>query len=567
MGEAQTTGAATFDYIVVGAGSAGAALAARLGEAADRTVCVIEAGGHDSHPFIHIPSFVGAAIGRAQTNWRFATVPQAGMAGREIPVPRGKVLGGSGSINGMVYFRGHPTDYDDWSDAGCTGWSYAEVLPYFTRTEHNEDYPESVFHGGNGPINVKLVENPNRLNYAFMEALAGLQFPACPDFNGPDPEGYGRRQGLLRNGQRESSAKNMLRPALARGNIHLQTDARVARVVVDNGRAIGVALTDGRVIHARHEVVLAAGTVQTPQILQLSGIGPGAHLQAMGLEVLHDLPGVGANYHDHVASPLHMETADSTSYGLSWKAMPRDILHFFQYLATRRGPLAGNVFESVAFLRTDPSLTRPDVQFVFQPARRLTTKIPFPIGHGYAISPVALYPKSRGTVRLASPDPEAAPVIDPNLLGEAEDILPLIRALKIARAAFVSPAFAAYNGTEVAPGPAVQSDAEWDRYIRETGYTVHHPVGTCRMGSDADAVVDPQLRLRGIAGLRVADASVMPSVIGGNTNAPSVMIGERAADFILGKPQLPVAVLPPESVARYKPAPGSGAHPTSPQAL
>ncbi len=546
--------AAEFDYIVVGAGSSGAAVAARLGERADRTTCVIEAGGHDTHPFIHVPSFVAAAIGREATNWRFATVPQPGMAGRQIPVPRGRVVGGSGSINGMVYFRGHPTDYDDWADAGATGWSYAEVLPYFTRTEHNEDFPESVFHGTHGPVNVKLVPNPNRLNYAFMESLHQLQFPACPDFNGANSEGYGRRQGLIRDGRRETTAGAMLKPAMARGNIHLQVGAQVARVQVEEGRAIGVKLTDGRTIRARHEVVLSAGTVQTPQLLLLSGIGPGEHLREMGIEVVRDVPGVGSNYHDHPASPMHMETDNPTSYGLSWKVLPRDILHFFQYLATRTGPLAGNVFESVAFLRTDPSLARPDVQFVFQPAKRLTNpKIPFPVGHGYAISPVALYPKSRGTLRLASPDPAAAPLIDPHLLEHPDDIQPLIRALKIARRAFATPAFAEYDGVEVAPGPECKTDKQFDKYIRETGYTVHHPVGTCRMGSDADSVVDPQLRFRGIKGLRVADASVMPSIIGGNTNAPCVMIGERAADFILGKPALPAAELPPESVARYKP--------------
>src|SRR6478609_3500864 len=546
--------AAEFDYIVVGAGSTGAALAARLGEAADKTTCVIEAGGQDTHPFIHIPSFVAAAIGREATNWRFKTVPQPGMAGREVPVPRGRVMGGSGSINGMVYFRGHPTDYDDWSDAGAKGWSYAEVLPYFTRTENNEDFPESVFHGVGGPVNVKLVEGPNALNYAFMDALASLQFPACADFNGANPEGYGRRQGLMRNGERETTAKNMLRPALARGNIHVQTDAQVARVVVEDGRATGVELTDGRVIKARHEVILSAGTVQTPQILMLSGIGPASHLKELGIEVVLDVPGVGANYHDHPASPMHIETDDWTSYGWSWKTIPRNLWCALQYALTRTGPLAGNVFESVAFLRTDPSLARPDVQFVFQPAKRLTNpKIPFPLGHGYAISPVALYPKSRGTVRLASADPGAAPLIDPHLLEHPDDIKPLIRALKIARRAFATPAFAEYHGVEVAPGPECKTDKQFDAYIRETGYTVHHPVGTCRMGSDKDAVVDPQLRLNGIEGLRVADASVMPSIIGGDTNAPCVMIGERGADFILGKPALPAAELPPESVARYKP--------------
>ena len=548
--------AAEFDYVVVGAGSSGAAAAARLGEAEDRTVCVIEAGGHDTHPFFHVPSFVAAAIGLKKTNWNFTTVPQPGMAGRQIGVPRGKVMGGSGSINGMVYFRGHPTDFDDWSDMGCKGWSYAELLPYFTRTEHNENHPASVFHGTQGPINVKLVEGPNQLNYDYMDGLASLQFPACPDFNGPDPEGYGRRQGLIRDGQRESTWQQMLRPAMERGNIHLQTDALVARVLVEDGRATGVELADGRVIKARREVVLCGGTVQSPQLLMLSGIGPAAHLKEMGIEVLHDLPGVGENYHDHVASPLHMETKDSTSYGISWKAMPRDIVHFFEYLLKRTGPLAGNVFESVSFLRTDPSLNRPDVQFVFQPAKRLThPKIPFPIGHGYAISPVVLYPKSRGTLRLASADPTAAPLIDPKLLEHPDDIQPLIRALKIARQVFASKPFEKYDGVEVAPGLDCQSDEQWDRYIRETGYTVHHPGGSCKMGAAGDpmSVVDPQLKVKGIEGLRVADASVMPYMIGGNSNAACVMIGERAAEFILDRPQLPAAELPPESVARYKP--------------
>ena len=546
---------AEFDFIVIGAGSSGACVAARLGEDAASTTCVLEAGGHDSHPFIHVPSFVAAAIGRAETNWRFATVPQPGMAGRSIPVPRGKVIGGSGAINGMVYFRGHPTDYDEWSDMGASGWSYAEVLPYFTRTEHNEDFPESVFHGKSGPINAKIVPNPNALNYAFMDALGALQFKRCEDFNGPDPEGYGRRQGLIRDGLRESTAKNMLRPAVARGNVHVQTHAQVARIVIADGRATGVELTDGRVIRARREVILCAGAVQSPQILMLSGIGPAAHLAQHGIAVVADLPGVGGNYHDHVASPIHMETDDPTSYALSWKALPRDIFWFFTFMATRKGPLAGNVFESVAFLRTDPALAKPDVQFVFQPAKRLTNpKIPFPLGHGYAISPVALYPAARGTLRLASADPTAAPLIDPNLLGVAEDIEPLVRALKIARAAFASQPFAKYRGVEVAPGPDKASDAELAAYIRETGYTVHHPVGTCRMGAPDDrlAVVDPQLRVKGIAGLRVADASVMPRVVGGNTNAPCVMIGERCADFVLGKPALARAVLPAESVAKYK---------------
>jgi len=539
-----------FDYVVIGAGSSGAALAARLSELESVTVAVLEAGGNDTHPFIHIPAGVAAAIGTRSINWRFETVPQPGMAGRRIGVPRGKVIGGSGQINGMVYFRGHPTDFDTWADMGAKGWSYREVLPYFTRNEHNEDYPASVFHGKGGPVNVKLVRNPNQLNYDYMDALASLQFPRCDDFNGPNSEGYGFRQGLIRDGRRESTARSMLHPAEKRRNLTVLTQAQAARINLEGKRATGVTLTDGRVITARAEVVLCAGAVQSPQVLMASGIGPAAHLRDLGIEVLHDLPGVGGNYHDHVACPVHMETDVATSYGISLKALPRGLWNVLQYLYNRTGPLAGNVFESVAFLRTDPSLSKPDVQFVFQPAKRLTTKLPLPVGHGYAISPVALYPKSRGTLRLASADVREAPLIDPQLLAVEEDIEPLVRAVKIARRAFATPSFAKYHGTEVAPGPAVQSDEDIKAFIRQNGYTVHHPCGTCKMGVDKDAVVDPDLKVHGIEGLRVADASVFPMLIGGNTNAPAVMVGERAADKLLGRAPLPPADLPPESVAR-----------------
>ncbi len=533
-----------FDYVVVGGGSAGAALAARLSERADRTVALLEAGAPDTHPFIHVPSFVAAAINTKSLNWRFETVPQPGMAGRRVPVPRGKVIGGSGAINGMVYFRGHPSDFDTWAEMGAKGWSYREVLPYFTRSENNEDFPESVFHGKSGPINVKYVRNPNRLNYDYMEALASLQYPHRPDFNGPDSEGYGFRQGLIRDGRRESTARSLLAPAAHRRNLTIITNAMAAKILFEGKRATGVQLVDGRVISARAEVVLCAGAIQSPQLLMASGVGPAAHLKELGIDLVHDLPGVGGNYHDHVACPIHMETNDTTSYGLSWKVLPRDIWYGIQYALTRTGPLAGNVFESVAFLKTEQSLPKPDVQFVFQPAKRLTTKIPFPVGHGYAISPVSLYPKARGTLRLASADMRDAPLIDPRLLSEEGEIDVLIRAFKIARRTFAAPAFEKYKGWEAIPGPDVQSDDEIEAYIRANAYTVHHPGSTCRMGVDKDAVVDPDLRVHGIEGLRVADASVFPLVVGGNTNAPAVMVGERGADKILGKPDLPAAVLP-----------------------
>jgi choline dehydrogenase len=542
---------ADFDYVIVGAGSAGCVLAGRLAEDAGTRVCLIEAGGDDGHLFIRTPALVGAAIATKRLNWQFSTIPQAHLDGRRIPVPRGKVLGGSGSINGMVYSRGNPRDYDDWAARGATGWSYAEVLPYYTRSENNENYPPSVYHGRGGPMNVLTIPRPNRLNQDFIDATISLGFRPSRDFNGPDPEGVGLRQGVIRGGRRETTSRSYLHPALKSGRVTLITQALASRVIVSGGRAVGVSyLRDGAEHEARaaREVILTAGTLQTPQLLLLSGIGDAAELRALGIDPVHDLPGVGRNLHDHLACPVLMSTGDSTSYGISLKALPRGAWNMLEYLAARTGPFASNVFESVAFLRTLPSLDRPDVQFVFQPAARPKPNFPLPVGHGFAISPVGLYPKSRGRVTLAGADPRAAPLIDPALLSVPSDIDPLIRAIKLARRILAAPNFARYRAVESAPGPRVQSDADIASFIRATSYTVHHPVGTCRMGSDAQAVVDPELRLRGLAGLRVADASVIPSIIGGNTNAAVVMVAEKCADLLRNlapPPPAPIASAPP----------------------
>ena len=533
--------AATFDYVIVGAGTAGCALAGRLAEDPAVRVCLIEAGGSDRHLFINTPALVAAAIGTRRFNWRFETVPQAHLNGRRVPQPRGRVVGGSGSINGMVYSRGNPRDYEDWVAAGATGWSYAEVLPYFVRSENNQDLPVSTYHGHGGPMNVMRPRGPNRLNRDFIAATASLGFPRTEDFTGPTNEGVGFRQGIIRGGRRETTAKTFLRPALARGNVTLYTDALVLRVLVAAGRATGVLYERAGQQHevrASREVILSAGTLQTPQILLLSGIGPATELQASGIRTVHDLPGVGRNLQDHLACPVLMTTTNSTSYGISARALPRGVWAVMQYLLSRSGPFASNVFESVGFLKTAPGLDRPDVQFVFQPAARPKPSFPLPVGHGYAISPVSLYPKSRGTVTLASSDPHVAPAIDPALLSVAADIQPLIRAIRLARRILAAPNFAHYHGTEVAPGAAVQSDADIAEFIRATSYTVHHQVGTCRMGEHPEAVVDSQLRLRGLDGLRVVDASVMPLIIGGNTNAVVVMIAEKAADMIRQRPAL-----------------------------
>jgi choline dehydrogenase len=530
-----------FDFVIVGAGTAGCVLAARLSGDPRNTVCLLEAGGEDRHPFIHVPATVAAAIARPSLNWRFMTVPQPALDNRRIPLPRGRVIGGSGSINGMVYFRGQPRDFDDWAAMGNPGWSYRDVLPYFIRSENNDSYADSPWHGRSGPIRVSHIARPNPMIAAFLEAMRWLGFKRCEDFNGPDPEGYGLRQGTIRNGRRDSTAVAYLRPARARGNLEVRTDSLATRILLENGRAAGVEVERAgqlQRLQARREVVVCAGAVQSPQILLLSGIGDGEALRLLGIETRQHLPGVGANYHDHVAAGILMEMSNSESYGISLRAAPRGAWNLLEYALFRRGPFASNVFEANAFVRSAPDRDRPDLQIVFQPARRNPGTFPFPLGHGFALSVVHLYPRSRGRVSLASPDPHVPPAVDPDLLADPEDLPPTLRGLELSRRIIAAPAFARYRAVEVQPGLAEQGDAALAGYVRRTAYTVHHPVGSCRMGTDAHAVVDPALRVHGVEGLRVVDASVFPRVVGGNTNAAVVMAAEKAADMILGVPAL-----------------------------
>jgi choline dehydrogenase-like flavoprotein len=525
----------TVDFIVVGGGTAGCALAARLSEDPSVTVCLLEAGGMDSHPFVRIPAAVMAAVGRPSLNWGFETTSQPALNGRRIPVPRGHVLGGTGSINGMVYHRGYPRDYDDWARAGAFGWSYAEVLPFFTRSENNENFPASELHGRGGPMNVRFPARPNPMTRDFIDAVRTLQYPDCADFSGSNPEGVGLRQATIRNGRRESTSRAFLRPALARPNLTLLTRARARRILFTGKRAVGIEfLRAGQLqrINARCEVILTLGAIQTPQLLLCSGIGDGAELARCGVAPVHHLPGVGCNLHDHLAAPVRMTTTDTASFGLSWRTLPRALGNLLEYAVSASGPLSSNVFESVAFLRTDPSLDRPDFQFVFQPSNRATPQAPLPIGHGFAISPVLLYPKSRGRLSIDGPDPFAPPLIDPGLLSDPDDLPPLIRAVQLCRRILGAAPFARYRATETAPGPDVRTGDEIAEFIRATASTVFHPVGTCRMGSDSRAVVDPTLRVIGLEGLRVADASIFPSIMGGNTNAPTVMVAEKAATLL-----------------------------------
>ncbi len=542
-----------FDFLVVGGGTAGCALAARLSEDPGHNVCLIEAGGTGKRMAVRVPGAIALAQRSAELNWRFQSEPQPHLNGRRIPVPRGRGLGGSALINGMVYFRGHPRDYDDWSKAGATGWSYREVLPYFIKSEDNETFGASEFHGRGGAMRIRTVTRPSPLNFAFFDALAGLGVPARADLNGTDSEGAALRQVAIRGGTRETTASALLEPALRRPNLTVLTGARATQIVLEGRRAVAVSAqtVQGSVlVRARREVIVSAGSIQSPQLLMLSGIGDAEHLQSVGVAVRHHLPGVGRNLHDHLASPVHMMTDRAVSYGVSLRSMPRNLLNLAEYLLFRSGPLANNVFESAAFVKTAPELDRPDVQLVFQSAKRPPPGFPFPLGHGFAISPVGLYPRSRGRITLASADPMAAPLIDPNLLSEPQDVLPLVRGIRLARRIFSAPAFAAYRAHESAPGGGVESDADLINYIRAQAYTVHHPVSTCRMGADALAVVDPQLRVIGLEGLRIADASVFPSLIGGNTNAAVVMVAEKAADMILGRPPLPPATIGAPTVRR-----------------
>jgi choline dehydrogenase len=542
-----------FDYVIVGAGTAGCVLANRLSENRQMRVALIEAGPVDRHPFIHIPALVGAAIATPGINWRFATTPQAQLANRQISIPRGRVVGGSGSINGMAYFRGHPADFDDWAAAGNPGWSYREVLPYFIRSEGNESYRDSPYHGHEGPMKVVHIKRPNPMTPAFLAAMESLGFQRTDDFNGAVSEGFGPRQATIRNGRRVSTATAYLLPARGRGNLSVLTDSRATRIVMEGRRATAVDLLHGggtRRLTARREVICSGGALLSPQLLMISGIGDQEALRAHGIEVKHHLPGVGANYQDHLATGVLMEMRNSQSYGLSWRTLPRGIANLAEYALFRTGPLASNVFEATGFVRSLPELARPDIQVVFQAARRNTNAFPLPLGHGFAINIVGLYPKSRGRILLSSNDPCAAPVVDANLFSHPDDVQTLLRGLKIGRRVAHAAAFARYRASEVQPGTTVREDGPLLDYIRRTASTVHHPTSTCRMGPDSASVVDEQLRVRGVDGLRVVDASIFPSVVGGNTNAAVVMIAEKAADMIREIAPPRALDLPPCAAAR-----------------
>ena len=519
----------TADYIVVGAGSAGSAVAARLSENRAISVLLLEAGGPDSHPDIHIPARFSNLF-HSEIDWDYQTIPQPGLNNRREYVPRGKVYGGTSSMNAMVYQRGHPSDYDGWAQRGSSGWAYADVLPYFRKMQHQER-GESVHHGIHGPINVADPQDPNPLSRAFVAAAIELGYPHNADFNAGTQEGFGLYQITQKDGQRHSSARGYLRPALERPNLTAVPFAQVARLLFEGQRCIGLQYQHAGKIKAataHKEVILCGGAINSPQLLLLSGIGPAADCAAFGIPVVKDLPGVGKNLMDHMQVPLAYHCRQPLS--LAAKDTPQQIA---RYERQRMGLLTSNLGEAGGFVRLSPQSPAPELQYHFGPDWFIRHGFESPPGHGFTVLAGLVGTKSSGELKLRSADPFAAPHIDFACLSHPDDVQVLLAGIRLGRKIAAAAAFDAYRGPEFLPGKEVVSEAALIDYIRNFATTIYHPAGSCKMGSDRLAVVNERLQVHGIRGLRVADASIMPHIINANTNAPCIMIGEKAADLIL----------------------------------
>jgi choline dehydrogenase-like flavoprotein len=523
-----------FDFVIVGAGSAGCVLANRLSSGGAHRVLLLEAGPWDRNLWVHVPIGYAKTMFHPTLNWGFYTEPESGMAGRKIYWPRGRVVGGSSSINGLIYVRGQPEDYDDWGKLGNEGWSWSGVEPYFRKLENYHGESNQI-RGHHGPLHIQPIA-PSTLCDAFIEAAVQTGIPANPDYNGSRQEGAGYFQITTNHGLRCSAAGAYLRPVKERDNLEVRTNARTLRVLLSEGRASGVTYErEGRVVQAtaRKEVIVAAGAINSPQLLQLSGIGSAKLLQQHGIPVAVDLPGVGANLQDHLQIRLTYKASRPVTTNDYLRSPLGKMRMGLQFLLRQAGPIAVGINQAYIFTRSDGTATRPDIQFHFG---TISSEVPGGPVHpfsGFTSSVCQLRPVSRGSIEIASADPKAPPKMRPNYLDDPYDQHIMVEGVKVARKVAAAPALASFIEHEIAPGPAVESDAELLDYIRKSGTTIFHPSGTCKMGVDDMAVLDTRLRVRGVKNLRVVDASVMPSLVSGNTNGPVIMIAEKASDMIL----------------------------------
>ena len=551
---AAEAGGESFDYIVVGAGSSGCVVAARLSEDPANRVLVLEAGGRDEHPYLKMPLAFLKAMPDPRFNWPYWTEPEPHLDGRRMPLPRGRVVGGSGSINGMFAMRGHPADYDQWAQMGARGWSYADVLPYFRKSESSWR-GDGPFHGADGPVAIRPIDSPHLLHDEMMRTAQAAGFATTEDLAGDHPEGFARgEQTVDARGRRVSGATAYLKPAMARPNLDVRSGVLVRRLVFEGRRCVGVEV-DGaegpQVVRAAREVVLSGGSYNSPHLLMLSGIGPAAHLRSHGIEVLHDSPGVGRNLQEHPTASLEFNAKEPVTF-LNQLRWDRIALNSLRWALTGAGPMATQVNSCNVVIRTAPHLDRPDLQIMVNPIR-FDAQTWFPgikpvQDHVFWAGVVQLHPESRGWVELKSPDPRETAAITLNLLAEEADREQMRRAFRTTRRIYNTRPMADLIASERTPGAQVESDDELDAFIRASCYVAQHPTSTCAMGMGERSVVDSELRVIGVEGLRVADCSVMPTVPGGNTNLPAFMVGEKAADLIRGR-SLPAAELPERNAA------------------